>query len=252
MKTVCVIPIYERQAITLATLELFKNQTLPLHEIIVVGSTPNDKLTASKAGVTYVQAPNKPLSNKVQCGIDEARKRNPDAILTSGSDSWPTSNFYETLSRYVEEGADLVGKIHSYSCKANPGEALEVLSHSYICRKDPIGGGRILSRKALEALNWKVYKPGMNQSLDSSSYRILTQGIKGIKIVIADKDLDAFSMDIKSTNWKNITKFATIKRATKELRIETVALPEKWLEVNYPGSLATLKNVVPGIKIIGD
>ncbi len=249
MKIVCVIPIYERQSVTLATLELFKKQTCPIHEIIVVGSTATDEMTASKAGVTFVYHANDPLSDKVQCGINAARKRAPDAVLTSGSDSWPTSTLCEVLTSYIEKGADLVGKIHSYSCKANPGEILEVLSHSYKFRKDPIGGGRMLSRKALDALNWKVYRSGLNKGLDSYSYQRLTQGIKNIKIVIADNHPEAFSMDIKSTNWRNITSFEVIKNSINDLCIETVDFPEKWLEEKYPGSLDLLKTIVPGVKI---
>ncbi len=249
MKIVCVMPIYERSEIAVETLKLFKQQSLPLYEIIAVGSTPNDRITAEKAGVTFLEYANKPLSNKVQYGIDAAREREPDAILTTGSDSWPTNSFCEILAGHLEQGADLVGKTRSYSCKVNPKQSLEVLEHTYKRRKDPIGGGRLLSKKALDLIDWQVYASGLNKGLDGASYRVLIKNIKNLKVLIANSDINAFSMDVKSTLWRTITTFQKIKSARGDLHIKNIVSPEKWLNEHYPGSLVLLKNMVPGVQI---
>jgi len=251
MKIVCVIPIYERSAIAVETLKLFKQQSFPLYEIIAVGSTPNDKITAEKAGVTFLEYANAPLSNKVQYGIDSAREREPDAILTTGSDSWPTNSFCEMMAGHLDQGVDLVGKTRSYSCKVNPKQPLEILEHTYKRRKDPIGGGRLLSKKALDLIDWQVYRPGLNKGLDGASYQTLTTNIKNLKVLIANNDTEAFSMDVKSTLWKTITPFMKIKRARHDLHIKNIKSPELWLEKYYPGSLDLFKEIVPGIRIRG-
>jgi len=249
MKIVCVMPIYGRRDITLETLKLLQEQTLPLFKIIVVGSTVGDKETADMANVDYINYSNMPLSDKVQAGIYFARQYEPDALLTTGSDTWLTRNFCEVLGVYIKQGAHLVGKTESYSCKANSNESLEILRHRYKRRKDPIGGGRFLSKAALDFINWRVYPLGLNKGLDNYSYAKLTKDIKNIKIVIANKHTDVFSMDIKSNLWKNITPFSLIKRSHYGLYIEIINYPEKWVEEKFPGSLKVLKNIVPNINI---
>ena len=243
------MPIYERRLVTLSTLALLKMQTLPLHAIIVVGSSAYDAETAAIADVVYTEHRNRPLSNKFQHCVNVARQYDPDALFITGSDSWATSTMCEVFADHMAKGADLVGKIHSYSCKANPGEKLEILGHKYKTRKDPIGGGRLFSRKALDLLDWQLYRSGLEQTLDSHSYKKLMQGVSDTKVVIVDDHPEAFSMDIKSSTWPNIDTFDMIKNSGGSLLIKNVTKPEKWIEEKFPGSLGILKSVVPGVVI---
>jgi len=126
---------------------------------------------------------------------------------------------------------------------------LEILGHKYKTRQDPIGGGRLFSKRALDLLDWQLYLPGLHKNLDGYSYNKLRQEVNDTKVVIVDDKPEAFSMDIKSNTWPNINSYDMIRMSTGALQIKYVVDPEEWIEEKFSGSLGILKAMVPGLII---
>jgi len=248
MKIVCVMPIYRRQRITLATIDLLKKQTLPLYEIVLIGSCGLDRDTAKKAGVDYIYHDNWPLGAKWQNGIMYAQQvYQPDAILINGSDAWITANWCEKMGKFIEEGYHLVGKKIQYKCKVNPNEKLVVLQRKQISRADPHGGGRLFSKTILDAMNWRLYPPHLNSSLDGESYkrtvRVAERDGINLRIKIADDITDAFVMEVKSSEWPSMNPWR--KESSSVFGTKVIENPKVWLEKAFPDSLSIFKRLVP-------
>jgi hypothetical protein len=244
------MPIYNRQSITLQTIHWLKVQTLPLYKIIVVGSNEIDRQTANLADVKFVYCENTPLSNKVQCGVDYARRYEPDAILMEGSDTWLTANWCAVGAEYLRDGADLVGRTQGFTCRVNENEELLVVSSRYRVRTDPFGAGRLVSRRALEDLNWKLFPPGFNDGLDGRSYTLLSKNVKNFKLINTYGRNNAFLADIKSTSWNTINPFKLITGSSDAVIVEKLKeAPHEWLNNNFPDSVKKLKEIVPNLVI---
>lgn len=253
MKIVCVMPIFNRQPITLQTIHWLNAQTLPLHKIIVVGTNDIDRQTAELSGVEFVYCKNNPLSTKVQCGVDFASQYSPDAILMEGSDTWLTNNWCAVGAKYLKDGADLVGRTQGFTCRVNSGEQLIIVSARYRKRTDPFGAGRLISRRALDALNWKLFPPGFNTGLDGRSYTLLSKNVKNLKVINTYGKDDTFLVDIKSTSWDTINSFKLITRSSSAVIVEKlVAPPVEWLNSRFPNSVENLKKIIPGVLIEGE
>lgn len=244
------MPIFNRQPITLQTIHWLKMQTFPLFKIIVVGTTNTDRQTAEISEVEFVYCKNKPLSNKVQCGVNYARQFDPDAILMEGSDTWLTNNWCAVGAEYLNNGADLVGRTQGFTCRVNNGQRLKIISTCYRVRTDPFGAGRLISRRALDALDWQLFPPGFNSGLDGRSYLLLSRKVKNFKLINTYKKDDVFLADIKSTSWDTINSFKLITRSSGAVIVEKpIANPAVWLNNNFPNSVENLKEIVPDLLI---
>lgn len=246
MNIVCVMPIYKRQPITIKTLELLKQQSLPIR-IVTVGSTNIDKDSASKAGVEYLQHPNRPLSNKWQAGIYYARKYDPDAIMICGSDAWLTTNWCEVAHKYILDGFDMVGKRDFYTSYVVPGQKLAIIGRTYKTRKDPVGSGRLISKNILDKLDWSLYPTGLNSCMDGASYkRLKAQNFK-LK-VITDYD-DMVVMSIKSPLWETITSYNHVRDNPMFVSLSKIGDKRQWLDKYFPNAVSDFEDIAPGIVI---
>jgi hypothetical protein len=228
--------IYQRPLITMKTIELLKQQTHPLFKIVLVGSTNLDKTTAIKTGVDFLQYENKPLSNKWQAGIEYARQFDPDAILINGSDSWLSTNWCSVTKKYIEKGFDMVGKTQFYSCRLDPGQTIMVISKEYKYRKDPVGAGRLISKKILDKMQWKLFPKGYNSSLDGESYKKLVGHKANIKILNNQDEI--IVMGVKANTWPALNRFNASVQNRRGMfnRIQKLKEPRKWLKDNFPNA----------------
>jgi len=202
-KIVCIIPIHDREAITVETVKMLKRQSYPFHEIILVGDTDLEEKIARETGGHFVRFANRPLSRKIQAGIDEARKFNPDAIMIVGSDDWITYKYNETYLKYIDN-YDIIGNKEWLVLKVLNNENLELVRGNYNNnREDPVGAGRTITRGILDKMNWQIYNFNKESSLDSFSFkRMKAQGAK-VKLL---NDPEAVMCSIKST-WSCISPF---------------------------------------------
>jgi hypothetical protein len=126
MKIACVIATYKRYFLTLNTIKMLKQQTVPLN-IIVVGSNNQDKKLSNIRGCHYIQYKNDPLGEKWQAGVNFAKTLNPDALLICGSDNWLVPSWSATCLKYINEGYDLVGKSVFEVCNILPKQNIEII-----------------------------------------------------------------------------------------------------------------------------
>jgi len=240
-KITCIIPIHEREKITIETVNILKKQEL-LDTIILVGDSVFEENIARKLDVTYVEYPNTPLSHKVQAGVDIAKEGNPDAIMVSGSDNWLSANWCAECAPFISQ-YDVIGTNKWWSARIQSGLPLEILSCHYIDRKDPIGGGRIVTAQALDKVDWGLYSGAQGRSLDIGSWNHLKKHIRKLKVKMVD---NIVTLGIKG-NWEQRDPYDNIKRSMR-LNVKVIDTPEKWLDSTFPEWDTAFKNFEPSFR----
>lgn len=246
MRVVCLMPIHGRLPITIETVQLLKRQTKPFYHIVLIGSDLDDEqiLMHIDPDVDYVHYPNNPLSAKIQFGLDYVRTLDPDAVLLTGSDSWLCPKWNAVMSRMIANGFHVVGQSCLHVCYIAPHEAPKVLLSSYKTRPDPIGAGRVISRYALDALDWQLYPPGMNKGLDWASYQRLKTVVPETHITTIQECTFPEIFEIKSPLWDTITSFEQISCSSRIARI-----PMGFSELcrTFPHAQKIIKRLVPEV-----
>lgn len=231
MRIVAVIPTYKRKKITTATINYLKQQTYPLEAIVVVGSEPNDREAAEIAGATYVNYSNDFLSAKIQAGVDRAKKFSPDALLMAGSDDWLSLNWIEKLVPYLPK-FDIIGGgkvyIFNYSSKQLIYIPIYIDTPRY---GEPLGPGRLISRRILDEVGWKLFNKTVRRSVDGWSFQHMKT--HGAHILVYHAD-DIKALDIIGP-WSKITSWEVCKREKKIIFIKDAIF---WMENFFPGVLS--------------
>lgn len=200
------IPVYGRFPLVTLTIKRLKEQGI---KVICIGHEPMGKKIADYMGVDWIEHDNQPLGSKWNLGFLEAKKYNPEGVIFMGSSDWASNNYITESGKYLND-FDLIGMlgchfadIKKYDDNKKSDEIRLVRWHGYedVDRKgEPIGIGRILSKRILDKIGWKPFDDGLNNSLDFSMWdKVLKSGGK-IKI-LEDDNLKLLSI---STNlWQN-------------------------------------------------
>jgi hypothetical protein len=106
--------------------------------------------------------PNNPLGNKWQHSVDMARKSNPDYLVTCGSDDFLSTDYVENAIKIIEQGHDFVGVNGWYM---SDGKKFWKTKYRHL-RDFPAGSGRVLTKKALDLINWQMYDRKLDRLLD--------------------------------------------------------------------------------------
>lgn len=240
-RIIAVIPVHGRERLALETVRFLRRQDYPPQEIVIVGESRGEEELAEATGAIFVSHPNNPLGAKFQAGVNKARELKADALMMLGSDDWITSNWCSRMMQEIDKGFDLVG-----------GKQLFILSLGFdarelVClsgyqeperRDEPLGAGRMFSRRILDKMEWKVFPEMSDGGLDGASYSLAVAHGAGICVV---EDEDAVIMDIKSPLWKNKWSFEQFSNAPGIARIAEV---DEWLRRNFPGSDLFLQELV--------
>jgi glycosyltransferase involved in cell wall biosynthesis len=231
-KIVAVIAIHGREQITLKTVLRLKQQTYPLTHVVLIGDTPKEQKLAEITGSIFVRYPNQPLGAKWQAGMDFARQLDPDVILILGSDDWLSDNWCARMMQEIDAGYDLVGKQQIFFLHVGPEGKKLIRWDGYKDNKEregePIGAGRLISRKLLDRLNWSWFAPKLLGGLDKFSYLRAVANGGTVKLVT---DESAYVVDIKSPFWENIWSFESIMPASVVIN-DT----DSWLDTHFPGA----------------
>jgi hypothetical protein len=114
------------------------------------------------AGWSYLEAPNRPLSNKFQAGLRWIMDRAVDAVLVTGSDNLVSTPYLDRAIRAVDSGSDAVGlrELHSY----REGE-------THVARIESMtpGAGRVYSARLIDAVRGRLWNDGANLGLDAEA-----------------------------------------------------------------------------------
>lgn len=244
-KIVALIPTYQRKEITIETIKRLREQTTQIDHIVVIGSCSEDE-KASKEADHYIEVANFPLGAKLQAGIEYSQSLNPDAILLCGSDDWLSNNWVEALIPYLSS-YDLIGVDRLYVLTYKS-EELQLGQCSYerseTRTEEPMGPGRLISRRVLDKLNWKLFPATINKGLDKTSFqRILKVQGKIFLETTGQVKLLAVKGD-----WPTINNWDAYIR--KDRVNEVIDDPRQWLRDNFPLGLKMFGIPVAPSKIV--
>lgn len=237
-KLITFVSIHGRPGVTSESIKRLYRQGEYINEIIVVGDNIRDESIANKLNVTYIEYYNDPLSWKHQVAVDVARLREPDGIMVSGSDDWLSDNWCAECTSYLKE-YDVIGSGDGWAVKMVNGKPKEILHHLYNRREDTFGPGRIISAKALDRIDWKLYMFNRNNSLDGYSWRSLHGDIDGRgrpskRYNVRKKIVERISCLAIKGDWEQMNPFEAVKR-TSIPPSYLIDNPVEWMNKTFPG-----------------
>jgi hypothetical protein len=216
---------------------------------VLVGDSDIEEGIAEMLDCTYVEHPNMPLSNKWQAGVKRARDFDPNAIMICGSDSWHTRNWLQVSIKQLKKGFDLVGTTFFYTCRAYPGKELKIVQRRYVGKRalEPVGSGRVISKRILDKFDWKLFPDGKKSGLDKPSYDKLIR--YGGRVSIVYQDIKVIG--IKST-WDTLNPWKETFKSKGPVRfLKKINKPKRFLKVYFDRAVYDLLEVVPTL-IIGE
>lgn len=205
MNTVAVIPVHGRIPLLPLTIgRLVKNNI----KVISCGHTDEEKDVCEKAGADFIQVPSStPLGQKWQCCIDIARLREADAVCIMGSSDWISNNWVGVLSQDFDKyGMVGTAGILFLDVQANNQKRM-IHWGGYAGQREgePIGTGRILSRRLLAMLDWQVFDRHIDHSLDYSTMKKIwaIQNKWGFNPIYCSPSKDIAALSISTYRWVN-------------------------------------------------
>lgn len=142
----------------------------------VVSNTEDVRL-CDRLGIEHTIAENKPLGAKHNKGLQATKEFNYDYIIQLGSDDVIFNDYLPYLAYAMNKGVDIAGveELYFWDCKNAKGVLFQVMNGI----NKVIGAGRIISRKAIEALDFTLWADGINSGLDfSSQQKLAAKGFK--------------------------------------------------------------------------
>jgi hypothetical protein len=131
-------------------------------KVVLVCSDTAEKRYYENFDIHVVMAPNNPLGQKWQAGVDYARQFDPSHIVITGSDDLLSIGFFE---KYCHE--QVIGFWAWYIW------SIDKLFHLQYFPNQPLGGGRVYPKKILDSLNWRLFDTTKNKCLDDYAYKML-------------------------------------------------------------------------------
>ena len=242
MNSIVLIAIFDRHEMVRTNVELLKKQTKrPL--IFLIVSTKEDWNLANSLEVDLIiWSINTPLGKKWQKGISICKRYSPDFIIILGSDDILSLKYIESAEKYISQGYELVSlkDWYVYNTQNN---------NLYNCKyksNRSIGAGRIISKKILDRINWKLFPIDKNNTLDYYSMLNLKKGLVK-NISVCDEELIVLS--IKGP-WECINKVSTIINC-KSILTKKISNPSHFFEkqniyddiIYYKDNSSTFKNI---------
>jgi hypothetical protein len=196
---VAVIPVHGRLPLLKYTIRrlIEKNKVF---KVICVGSE-DERETCENEGAEFILHENSPLGKKWNAGFMAAKKHNPDGCLFVGSSDWISDNWITHCSKFMND-FDLIGKPDFYLL--DYGKKFRMCHwagyNDFRRRDEPIGIGRILSKRILDKMDWKPMQDKLESSLDWSMYqRVLGFGGR-VKLISTD---EIKSLSLSTDKWSN-------------------------------------------------
>lgn len=164
-----------------------------------------------KFSSNHVETENKPLSNKWQKGIDYIKDMEFDYVLMLGSDDIVCSKLLKVYTKSMEESIDLIGLIDCYFLDSRDSTFKFWQGYKNHRRGESIGMARMISKRLIEKMGWKVWSDGLNKGLDSSMMKNLKR-IKYTEKMFNCKKEGIAAIDIKTDiNVSNIKHYPYLR-----------------------------------------
>jgi hypothetical protein len=179
-KLLIYLAIWRRPEITeLCFMGLNRLRKHPAYDIdaLAVISEPEMISLCNQYGIKWIMHENLPLGKKKNAGLLAASVYDFDYLMEIGSDDLITDSL---LTQYIE----YLGKYDFFGIS----DAAYIESETGICRrlitdKSTYGAGRMISRKVLEKVAWRLWNDNLNRGLDNDSVRLIEHnGFKFYKV----------------------------------------------------------------------
>lgn len=166
-------------------------------QALAVISEPDMISLCNQYGIKWLMHENLPLGKKKNAGLIAAASYDFDYLMEIGSDDLITDDL---LTQYL----DYIGKYDFFGIS----DAAYIESENGSCRrlttnKSTYGAGRMISRKVLDAMCWRLWNDNLNRGLDNDSVRSIES--KGFKFYRVPAGNAPGVIDVKSD--QNIWKF---------------------------------------------
>jgi hypothetical protein len=114
-----------------------------------------------------VHAYNHPLADKCNAAVQALK--DCDACVGIGSDDLIHPNLFSSWAKYIHRGYDQLGVVDGYFYDVGQDRLVHWKGYPEPFRTmDILGMGRCLTRKALQAMDWKPFMPNWKSRLDMS------------------------------------------------------------------------------------
>ena len=148
----------------------FKNVKI---DVMVAGSEGRlSKDAVSRHGFDYVEAPNSPLGRKSNIRLRACEQYGSDYVMLCGSDDIFSDKYFAFILNAIGMGHDEIAPLDIYYCDilskyslySNGNQGIyRGIKHS---RGEPLAPGRVLSRKVLDEVNWRLWLEEEDKYLD--------------------------------------------------------------------------------------
>ena len=151
--------IWKRPELTRFVLDYYVQMD---HDLIVAFSDYKDWWPE---GALAVYADNEPLGAKWNAAVRTSQMFGADAVMIVGSDDLVSPDYIKHALRLIERGADVVQPAGCWFVELSSGEAFF----------HPIrtGAGRVVSRRLLELLDWKLWPDYATIRLDGEMDKVV-------------------------------------------------------------------------------
>ena len=203
---------YRRPEVTAVVMRHYKRMADRRGDLVLVavGSEgPESKALAEDNGWIYVEAPNRPLSDKLAAGVARVRELAPDGgMIAMGSDDLVTEAWIEQCSKSPTS----LGLRDMFLIRRSSWEALYWPGYKGPRAGESAGAHRFFPRSVLEALGWYLWPLGLDRNLDSN----LTKRLKGVASVRAFTMEEAGCTAVGISSGSNLTPWWMVARASEE------------------------------------
>lgn len=233
---VIVIPCWKRSNVVqlvMKQLDVFYRETIDIIELTVLYVFSQEDPELLKLAYSfetanhkrdYIFSPNDQLGEKLNSGIDYAKKFEYDYIMNFGSDDFIHSSLIDTYMPFLRAEVSFFGinNLYFYEKGKCP------VFFSYYNKPHLIGAGRMIHRRVVERVKERfggLYGKNLKRGMDTfSAKRIMECGYEQVCI-----DIDIFPMIVDIKSDVNINSFNSVSQhCTNENQ------NIKFLEYNFP------------------
>jgi hypothetical protein len=159
-KNLFLIPIWKRPEIT----EICLRNLIEFDQgILCIVSNDEDQCLCKELGVNHIRYSNEKLGEKWNRGLASARELEWDYLVTLGSDDIVKESLFDFYISCNKMDMVITDKIHFIDTITGKATITGEISRARI------GAGRRISRKVIEACNYKLWSDEKNRSLDQDS-----------------------------------------------------------------------------------
>jgi len=209
-KVVAVIPVNGREELFPMTIKrLYLQRGVRMIVVCLCDTVAEFVLAQENGAVSALMPSNISLGNKWQSGIDFIGDTDPDAIMIVGSGNWFTDNWCESYLPFLDE-YDMVGSLGMYAVDIRKGNEKKMIRwNGYATGRkgEPVGAGRLISRRILDKMDWQLFDPSLNCHLDrSAKENIITAGGNFLGIDLPDVKC----LKVSSYKWAQTNSFVKL------------------------------------------